>query len=77
MDPQTTWNGLLVAVEEQDWETVRELASALRNWLDRDGFPPVTIGTESLGREWHTAIALLTCEMALARARTGSRKECA
>ena len=76
MDPQATLNGLLAAIAKQEWDTVRELATALRNWLDRDGFSPVTLGTEALGREWHIAIARLTCEMAMARARTESRKEC-
>ena len=77
MDPQATLNALLEALEESDWDTARELALALQNWLDRDGFPPVTLGAKSLGREWHAAMALLSCDMAMARARTGSRTECA
>ena len=75
MDPQAALKGLLSALAEHDWDTVRELANALKDWLDRDGFAPVTLGAESLGREWHIAIARLTCDMAIARARTESRKE--
>ena len=70
MDPQATLKALLEALKESDWDTARELALALQNWLDRGGFPPVTLGAKSLDREWHTAIAHLVCEMALSRARS-------
>ena len=75
MDPQATLKALLEALEESDWDTARELALALQNWLDRDGFPPVTVGAKSLDREWHTAISRLICEMALSRARAATRSE--
>lgn len=59
MDPQATLNGLLEALDDADWDSVRELAMALQHWLDHDGFPPVTMGAKSLGREWHMAIVVL------------------
>lgn len=42
MDPQATWEQLQEAYGNADWETVRELAQALLDWLDRGGFPPTT-----------------------------------
>ena len=75
MDPQATLKALLDAQEENDWGTARELALALQNWLDRDGFAPVTMGAKSFGHEWHTAIVRLICEMALSRARAAIRSE--
>ena len=42
MDPQAAWDQLQEAYRDRDWETVRELAQSLLDWLDRGGFPPVT-----------------------------------
>lgn len=68
MDPQATLSGILDALSDQDWELVTELSEALQTWLARGGFPPTTIGAESLGRDWHRAIAIAICEQAMARA---------
>ena len=48
---------MLDALKQENREVAREFADALLEWLRRDGFPPVTIGDESLGRKWHTTIA--------------------
>ena len=42
MDPQAAWEQLQEAYGDADWETTRELAQALLDWLDRGGFPPTT-----------------------------------
>ena len=42
MDPPATWEQLQEAYGNADWETARELAQALLEWLDRGGFPPTT-----------------------------------
>lgn len=41
MDPQAAWDQLQEAYRDRDWETVRELAQSLLDWLERGGFPPV------------------------------------
>ncbi len=38
MDPQAAWNQLQEAYRVRDWETVRELAQSLLDWLERGGF---------------------------------------
>ena len=40
MDPHHTYCDILAAINAADLETVRELALALRQWLDRGGFYP-------------------------------------
>ena len=42
MDPQAAWEQLQEAYGNADWESARELAQALLDWLDRGGFPPTT-----------------------------------
>lgn len=39
----------------------KELADALYEWIRKGGFPPVTIGDESLGKNWHKTIATFAC----------------
>ena len=61
MDPQQTWNDLLDAMKRKDWNEAKELADYLHEWIRNKGFPPVTIGDESLGKEWHRTIASFVC----------------
>ena len=65
MDPQATWDQLLSALAEGDWDQIEELANALLDWLSRDGFPPIAIGTPNLGPEFERAICRAGCEFAL------------
>ncbi len=64
MDPDAALRMLLEALEDQDHEQVMELTEGLRSWLHGGGFPPQTIGAESLGNDWHRAIALAACHAA-------------
>ena len=57
MDPQQTLADMLTALKEKRWDDAKELADALYEWLVKGGFPPVTLGDMSLGREWHRAVA--------------------
>jgi hypothetical protein len=61
MDPQQTWNDLLTALRCKHWEEAKELADSLHEWIRKRGFPPVTIGEETLGNEWHRTIASFVC----------------
>lgn len=61
MDPQQTWNDLLVALKQKQWETAKELADALHDWICERGFPPTTVGDKSLGPEWHRTIVAFVC----------------
>ena len=57
MDPQANWDQLLEAYAEGDWKRVEELAEALLNWLDRNGFPPrATTGTRWRAQARTTAL---------------------
>ncbi len=68
MDPQAALNELLDALGSRHWDRVRELSDALLTWMERGGFPPVTVGAESLGKRWHRAIATFICHAAVSRA---------
>ncbi len=65
MDPQATWNDLLEARSQRDWNRAEELAKALLDWLQRGGFPPDTIGDRQLGTRWHHAVAFFVCHLVL------------
>ena len=64
MDPDTALAELLEALGQRDWDRVEECASGLLDWLERRGFPPVTVGPKSLGVEWHRAVATFVCQAA-------------
>jgi hypothetical protein len=68
MDPEQTWQDMLDAVHRKEWNTARQLADDLHTWLKNKGFPPVTIGDRSFGRNWHVTIATLTCLAVINRA---------
>jgi len=61
MDPQQSWIDMLTALNEKRWGIAREQADALYEWIRKGGFPPVTVGDQSLGKKWHAAIASFTC----------------
>ena len=61
MDPHQTWSDMQDALQRKQWDDARELADALYEWIRKGGFPPVTIGDESLGKNWHKTIASFTC----------------
>lgn len=61
MDPHQTWPDMLDALKRKKWDDAKELADSLFEWLRKGGFPPVTIGDESLGKTWHKTIAHFTC----------------
>lgn len=61
MDPHQTWTDMLDALRRKQWDEAKELADALSEWIRKGGFPPVTVGDQSLGKEWHKTIASITC----------------
>lgn len=65
MDPQATWDQLLCAYREGDWDTIEERATDLIEWLDRGGFPPKVLANPGLGPDWDRALARAGCELAL------------
>lgn len=74
MDPQAALDELLEAVEAREWDRVDELANGLLQWLTNQGFPPRTIGPETLGRDWHRTVAEFVCYMAQARVRDARKR---
>lgn len=65
MDPQATWDQLLCAYAEGDWDAIEECATDLLAWLDRGGFPPRVLSNQKLGPEWDRALARAGCLHAL------------
>lgn len=68
MDPQAAFHEMLMVLRDQDWECVQEAADTLRTWMNRGGFPPETVGADSLGAEWHGTVAAFVCDLAASRA---------
>ena len=65
MDPQATWERLLDAYCDHDWDSVEEHATALLDWLEKGGFPPRTVQRRRLRPPADRLIALSTCRLAL------------
>ena len=61
MDPHQTWADMLDALKRKEWDEAKDLADALYEWIRKGGFPPITVGDESLGKEWHKTITSFTC----------------
>ena len=49
MDPTETWDQMLDAFGEEDWETTVELSNVLLAWLRQGGFPPIVSVGSSVG----------------------------
>ena len=71
MDPQATWDQLQAAIQAADWETTRERAQSLLDWLARGGFPPVTSAQDASVSNKHRYVAIEFCHSALRRAADG------
>jgi len=52
---------MLEALKQKQWDEAKELADALYAWIGKGGFPPTTVGNESLGKNWHKSITNFTC----------------
>lgn len=74
MDPQATLNELLAAVESREWDRVDELSEALLEWMQRGGFPPQTLGSQKLGKQWHRAVATFVCHAAASKSRDAAKR---
>lgn len=68
MDPQVTWQLLLLAWNDGDWEEVIELASSLLDWLNKQGFAPETSESFPLGQDWNDVVVRAACTFARQRA---------
>ena len=69
MDPKATLDALLGALAARDWDRSEELADGLLRWLKQRGFPPLTVGPENLGRQWHRDVATFICFAAKSKVR--------
>ena len=65
MDPQATWEELLSAYGNQQFDDAKEAAENLSQWLARGGFPPLTIPLIAQGDELHRVIAQAVIERVL------------
>ena len=69
MDPEAAFAELLDAVGHREWNRVDECSRELLDWMERGGFPPVTVGNGTLGVEWHRAVATFVCYLAQSKVR--------
>lgn len=69
MDPDVTFRDLLDALHANEWERVDEMSEMLIGWLNKNGFPPTTLGDPKLGKKWHRSIATFVCYAAQSHAR--------
>lgn len=69
MDSQATWEQLLDAYSDHDWESTEESANALLQWLEHGGFPPQTVRHRDLRPPANRLIAMATCHLALEQLR--------
>ena len=65
MNPQTTWEQLLVAYASGDWDRIEEHAQELLYWLDRGGAPPQVLKDPDVGEHFNRALAHAGCLFAL------------
>jgi hypothetical protein len=70
MDPQATWDSLLDAWCQGEWQDVCELADAMLSWLDKDGFPPETRHPQRMGSDWNRVVVRAACEFVQQRAKS-------
>ena len=73
MDSQVTWDGMIAALQECDYERLDDLAGSLIRWLQSGGFPPDTGGGDALSTDWHRNLAMAGACYALVVAREGRR----
>ena len=64
MDPQVTWNEMLDAIAESDFEHAGTQAQCLLNWLDRKGFAP-NATTRTLPLQWNVMLCRHVCQIVL------------
>ena len=74
MDPEATLRELLDAVQARAWDRVDELAGSLLDWLEKRGFPPLTVGPRELGVEWHRAMATFVCHLARSKVQDARKR---
>lgn len=67
MDPQAMWEQLQEAYGNADWETARELAQALLEWLHRGGFPPTIQAGDSVDLAERRSIVIRFCRETMQR----------
>ena len=64
MDPDTALAELLDALGRREWDSVEEFSNHLLDWMERSGFPPMTVGPKTLGVQWHRTVATFVCHAA-------------
>lgn len=74
MDPDAALQELLDAVRVRDWDRIDELADGLLGWMERRGFPPMTLGPKEMGREWHRTVATFVCHAAKSKANDARKR---
>ncbi len=74
MDPNQTWNDMLVAYSTKDWAVATENAIALLEYLNKNGFPQqlTTVSTNGLfsaqlDYAWNLAMAEAGCMVVIHR----------
>jgi hypothetical protein len=74
MDPDAALKDLLDAVCSRDWDRTEELADGLLTWMEKRGFPPLTLGPKELGRDWHRSVATFVCYAAQSKVQDARKR---
>jgi hypothetical protein len=75
MDPDAALKDLLDAVGSRDWSRIEELADGLLTWMEKRGFPPLTLGPKELGHNWHRSVATFVCYAAQSKMREARKRQ--
>ena len=74
MDPQATWNEMLEAILQRNWELARERSEALLEWIGKGGFPPQMTGVP-MRSQWNQAMAKFGCLMTLQLVKNAQKRK--
>lgn len=73
MDPQTTWDNMLLSFADDDQIELREHAFNLHTWLAKGGFPPHAVAPERADKDMQKNVAIALCEFIIEHTVEGER----
>jgi len=62
MDVQQTWEDLLTAWAEHDWQNVQQISQDILEWLERNGFAPEIVSVQRMGNDVNRVLATAACQ---------------
>lgn len=75
MRPKQILDELLDCLDRRNWDEVETRANELLESMNQRLAPPTMVGPESLGPEWHRAVATFVCYAALSKVRDARKRK--